>query len=124
MAVIVTLKNPNSGDIKQVKVGWSWTLFLFSAFFGLPLFLRKLHTIGFIFLALWLLNFVISSFIQSSEEALISYLILQAIFLGLIIWMGIKGNELTAKNLLEKGWTFSNVDSDEVKFAKGKWGVL
>ena len=45
------------------------------------------------------------------------------VFLGLQIWLGIRGNEMTAKNYLELGWNFTNPDSDEVKFAKGKWGI-
>ena len=30
---------------------------------------------------------------------------------------------MTAKNYLELGWNFTNPDSDEVKFAEGKWGI-
>lgn len=50
-------------------------------------------------------------------------LILSLAFLGLEIFVGIKGNELTAKNYLELGWEFIDPDSDVVKMAKGKWGL-
>jgi hypothetical protein len=40
----VTMKNPKTGESKEIKVGWSWILFLFSCFLGLPLFLRKLSS--------------------------------------------------------------------------------
>ena len=49
--------------------------------------------------------------------------ILSLAFLGLEIFVGIKGNELTAKNYLELGWEFTEPDSDVVKMAKGKWGL-
>lgn len=119
----VAMTNPKTGEVKEVKVGWSWILFLFSGFFGLPLFLRKLHVWGGIFLILWIVYIIAPSIMQNEEEALGLMILLNLVFLGLQIWLGIKGNEMTAKNYLELGWNFINPDSDEVKFAKGKWGI-
>ena len=45
----VQLKNTTTGEVVQIKVGWSWTLFFFSPFLGIPLFLRKLHVWGGVF---------------------------------------------------------------------------
>jgi hypothetical protein len=42
----------------------------------------------------------------------------------LAVWMGIKGNEMTAKNYLERGWQFAEPESDVVKTAKGRWGLV
>ena len=119
----VAMTNPKTGEVREVKVGWSWILFLFSSFFGLPLFLRKLHVWSGIFLVLWSLYIIFPSMMQNEEEALSLMILLNLVFLGLQIWLGIKGNEMTAKNYLELGWNFTNPDSDEVKFAKGKWGI-
>ena len=119
----VAMTNPKTGEVKEVKVGWSWILFLFSGFFGLPLFLRKLHVWGGIFLILWIVYIIAPSIMQNEEEALGLMILLNLVFLGLQIWLGIRGNEMTAKNYLELGWNFINPDSDEVKFAKGKWGI-
>ena len=119
----VAMTNPKTGEVKEVKVGWSWILFLFSGFFGLPLFLRKLHVWGGIFLILWIVYIIAPSMMQNEEEALGLMILLNLVFLGLQIWLGIKGNEMTAKNYLELGWNFTNPDSDEVKFTKGKWGI-
>jgi hypothetical protein len=112
--------NPKTGEMREVKVGWSWTLFLFSGFLGIPLFLRKLNTWGFVFMALWAVNFF--SGMAGSEAAALSLLV-GLIFLGLQIWMGVKGNEMTAKNYLELGWDFAEKQSETVKFARGKWGI-
>jgi hypothetical protein len=119
----VAMTNPKTGEVREVKVGWSWILFLFSSFFGLPLFLRKLHVWGGIFLVLWSLYIIFPSMMQNEEEALSLMILLNLVFLGLQIWLGIKGNEMTAKNYLELGWNFTNPNSDEAKFAKGKWGI-
>ena len=116
----VMLKNEKTGELKGVKVGWSWVLFFWSGFLGIPLFLRRLNMLGIMFLAFWFLNFMVN-FILVSSQALIIQSLLFLIIFGLTIWMGVKGNELTAKNYLENGWVFLNTDSEETKHAKVKW---
>lgn len=123
MATQVEMQHKDSGEVKSVKVGWSWTLFLFSGFFGLPLFLRKLYIWGAVFLVLWVVNFIAPYLAPTPEEAAIVTFFMFAIFLGLQIWLGIKGNEMTAKNYLESGYVWRNPESDATKFAKGKWGL-
>ena len=125
MSVRVTLKNEKTGELKQVKVGWSWILFLFSGLFGLPLFLRRLYVWGGVFLILWVANFYFIPSVEAGSEGEIIFASISmiVIFLCLQIWLGIKGNEMTAKNYLENGWIFSNLESDDVKFAKQKWRI-
>ncbi len=118
----VSMINPKTGEIKEVKIGWSWILFLFSSFFGLPLFLRKLNILGGIFMILWIVYIIFPSVVGGNDALAISVLF-NLIFLGLQIWLGIKGNEMTAKNYLELGWEFLYPESNEVKFAKMKWGI-
>ena len=120
--MIVSMKNPKTGEIKSIKVGFSWVLFLWSGVFGLPLFLRKLNVWGLVFLVLWIINLVVPSMVDE-QSALGLSIIFFVIFLGLQIFMGIKGNEMTAKNYLENGWEFTNSDAEEVKYAKMKWGI-
>ena len=125
MSVRVTLKNEKTGELKQVKVGWSWILFLFSGLFGLPLFLRRLYVWGGVFLILWVANIYFIPSVESGSEGEIIFASISmiVIFLCLQIWLGIKGNEMTAKNYLENGWIFSNLENDDVKFAKQKWRI-
>jgi len=52
-----------------------------------------------------------------------TYLLLCLIFLALQIWVAVKGNEMTAKNLLEYGWSFSNPNSQETRFPITKWNL-
>ena len=76
----VAMTNPKTGEVKEVKVGWSWILFLFSGFFGLPLFLRKLHVWGGIFLILWIVYIIAPSIMQNEEEALGLMILLNLVF--------------------------------------------
>jgi hypothetical protein len=119
----VTVKNPNTGELKQIKCGWSWTLFFFSGFFGLPLFLRRLYVWGGLFLVLWAINLLGPAVIGDEDSALGLQVLMFFVFLALQIWLAIKGNEMTAKNYLEHGWKFIKPQSDIVRIACGKWGI-
>ncbi|MDR2056010.1 MAG: hypothetical protein LBQ10_09125 [Desulfovibrio sp.] len=120
----VTMKNPKTGESKEVKVGWSWILFLFSGFFGLPLFLRKLNVWGAIFLVLCIVFLVAPNVIPNDDDSFALSLVLQLSSCGLSIFLGIKGNEMTAKNYLESGWMFAEPDSQQTKMAKSRWGIM
>ena len=119
----VAFKNSKTGELKEVKVGWSWTLFLFSGFLGLPLFLRRLYILGFVLLTLWVVN-LLGPYIVGEDGVIVIGVPMFFIFIGLQIWLGIKGNEMTAKNYLEQGWLFADPQSDTAKFAQRKWGIL
>lgn len=116
MAIKVRLKNEKTGELKDIKVGFSWTLFFFSGFLGIPLFLRKLNSWGTVFLILWAIYLI-----TFGTEFMV---IISLISLVLSGWLAIKGNEMTAKAYLEHNWVFANPESDETKYAKGKWGML
>lgn len=124
--MFVQFRNPRSGEIKKVKIGFSFVLFFFSGFWGIPLFLRKLNELGLVMLVISLvytgMNLVseINPSIPYINFSLFAFFLL---CLGLGIWLGIKGNELTAKNYLDKGWEFVDPESDFVKLAKSKWGL-
>ncbi len=123
----VVMKHPKTGDLKGVKVGWSWTLFLFSGLFGLPLFLRRLYGWGALFFLLWVLNLLTITMLDpvgpTAGIRALSNLTLWSLMLGLQIFLGIKGNKMTAKNYLEHNWTFLDPDSEVTKMAKRRWGI-
>jgi hypothetical protein len=122
MSIKVALQNPFNGEIKFVKVGWSWTLFFFSTFLGIPLFLRKLIAWGFVFVTLNVLG-ALGTVIGGSGGLAISALV-NLIDIVLMIIMAVKGNELTAKALLARGWRFVDPNSEMTKFAKMRWHIF
>ncbi len=108
----VTMKNPTNGKVKEIKVGWSWTIFFFSWFFGIPLFLRGLTAWG-------IAMVVLLCFSDSRDMGEFAGFIMFC----LTIYLAAKGNEMSAKARLKNGWFFLDPDSDTVKYAKGKWGI-
>jgi hypothetical protein len=118
----VRFRDPRTGKLKDVKVGWSWTLFMYSSLFGLPLFLRKLHFWGLVFLALSIVDMLAPAVVDTDTPTYAGLMFL--IFLLPAIWIGLMGNEMTAKALLERGWLLVDPQSDAARQACRKWGLV
>jgi len=113
----VAIQNPYTKEIQTISVGWSWYLFLLSPVFGIPLFRKGLTFWGMLFLAM---NCVaILGLIRDPQGN--PNLISNVVACGLMVFIGLKGNELTAKNYLARGWTFVDPESDAVKYAMSEW---
>lgn len=123
MAINVALQNPATGEIKLVKVGWSWVLFLFSGFFGIPLFRRKLPTWALVFVAINLVT-IACQVPSNNPAAQLLTILAQLLGLALAIFMGVKGNEITAKNYLAQGFRFADPNSDMTRYAKMRWHIF
>lgn len=117
MKVKVEIRNPKTGELKQVKVGWSWTIFFFGNVFGIPLFMRRLFAYAWAFVGLFLLHLIFYRLSQIGD------IVISLLNIGLVIWLAIKGNELTVKNYLNHGWVFAEENSDAVAHAKRKWNI-
>jgi hypothetical protein len=118
----VLFKHPSGARAKRVKLGFAWDLFLFAGVFGLPLFLRGLPNWGAAVLGLWLVDLGIGRFgrgpLQHPAE-----LALFAAFLGLQLWLGFKGNALTARACRARGWAPDNPRDPAVRRALEHWGI-
>lgn len=116
------LKNPRTGELRKIKVGFSWVLFLLSSLVGIPLFLRRLYLLGALMIVV---NIASSSIMNSAAEANSGpgVLLGLGIQIAYLLYLGIKGNELTAKSLLDKGWVFAKPDSPEAQQAAARWSI-
>lgn len=121
MAIKVALQNPQTKELRQVKVGWSWVLFFFSHFFGIPLFRRKLMSWAYLFLGFDVV-FLLAALSHGPISSFVSFVSLVAEW-ALLFLLGFKGNEITAKTWLSQGWQFTEPSADATKFAKLQWGI-
>lgn len=120
----VVFKNIKTGEIKKIELGFSWGLLFFSGFFGIPLFIRRLHIWGTVFMALYTIQLILSCITMETFDEIATSLIFGMTIMGLAVFMGVKGNEMTAKNYLENGWVFAEPNSDISRRAKSKWGIV
>ena len=124
MATHVILQHPMTKETKSVKVGFSWVLFFFSFMScGVPLFLRGLHHLGAVVAGLALLFAVGIESQPTVTDELTALFLCGLIVFGIALWLGIKGNEMTVKNYLQKGGKFLEPDSAATKHARYKWGL-
>lgn len=124
----VILENPVTGQQKLQKIGWSWTIFLFSGVFAIPLFIRRLYLWAIIMLALMMFSGAVGNAVQENQEnvdvgANALYSIVSMAIVGLVIFLSIRGNRMAGRNYLKKGWVFAQPYSQSARFARAKWGL-
>jgi hypothetical protein len=122
-AASVLFKAPTGARAKRVKLGFAWDLFLFSGLLGVPLFLRGLPNWGAAVLALWLADLGLAHW-PHAAWSLPAQLALFAAFLGLEIYLGFKGNALTARACRDRGWRPEGTHDQGVRRALDRWGIV
>lgn len=105
---MIVFKNELTGEMKQVKVGFSWVLLLLADFFGIPLFMRKLTGWGVIMLLFCLTGAVIWLF---------------PVCIGLSVYLAVCGNKITALNYIRLGYKVAEIDPVRIELAKREWGL-
>jgi hypothetical protein len=120
--VRVLFRHPSGQRAKRVKFGFAWDLFLFAGVFGIPLFLRGLQGWGAGVLGLWLADLALGR-LGPGPLRLPAEIALFAAFLGLQVYLGIKGNALTARAYRARGWTPEDARDPEIRAALERWGA-
>ncbi len=118
----VVFRSPSGQRAKRVKFGFAWDLFLFAGFFGVPLFLRGLSTWGAVVLGLWLADLGFGRLVPPVLRLPLE-LALFAAFLGLQIYLGLRGNALTARACRARGWQPEAARDPAVRRALAAWGL-
>jgi hypothetical protein len=88
----VTLRQPQTGEIKVLAEGWSWGCFLGSFFLGLPLFRRGLQVWGSVMVAFNIVALVVG-FVPTDRAAML-YGWMSLIGLGLGVFLGLKAHPM------------------------------
>jgi hypothetical protein len=118
----VLFRHPSGERAKRVKVGFAWDLFLFAGVFGVPLFLRGLPSWGAAILALWIADLFLGWAGPGSLRGP-GQVALFAAFLGLQVWLGLKGNAITARACHARGWAAANPRDAGVRQALRRWRI-
>jgi hypothetical protein len=74
-------------------------------------------------LGLWLVDLALGWLLRGSAVAAPMQLVLFATFLVVQLWLGVKGNELTAKAYLAQGWTVDRPDFVATRRLLERWGL-
>ena len=121
----VTMTHPTTGDVRNIKVGFSWTGF----FFGwLPLFFRGLwQSVGIWFGSIIFGMFIIVALSQNDTDSMsLPAIFFFSTFFTIIIncivgglFTGFMLNRWTARGLLKRGYTIEHKSMTLEDYAKG-----
>ena len=123
MSKLVAFQNPKNSAVETVKIGFSWTSFMFADVLGIPLFNRRLYGWG-VFMLIW--SVVLSMLWLESFNGNSSPWLGTMIFFGFFIklFLGFRANQMAAKNYIKNGWKFTYPDALETKLGQTRWGLL
>jgi hypothetical protein len=129
MPMKVALRQPRTGNLKLVGTGWSWPIFVGAAFLGLPLFFRGLALWGTAMVFLWTMQIAVPVLAVADTDgaavADIDFLAwgLRLLVAGLCLYLGIRGNALSARHFVACGYELAEPDSAEARAAARRWGL-
>jgi hypothetical protein len=118
----VALRHPGTGRLKTVDTGWSWTLFLSAGALGLPLFFRDMALWGAVMVVLWSLQLAEPFIAPDGGGEALGWILMLAVG-GLCLFLGAKGNALTARHYLACGYEFAEPESTAARAAAERWGL-
>lgn len=110
----VTLKQPGTGKLRNLKVGFSWFFLLATPFYGIPQFVKGIWKHG---IAIASISIVAALTVGSSITPILGLLLIAA-----AIFYGINGNKIVAKTLLKQGWQFDG-DEHSIHQARIRWSL-
>lgn len=117
----VALRHPHTGSFKFIDTGWSWPIFLGAGFFGLPLFFRGMALWGTVMLVLWFLQLAVP-LTAGGDVDMLGWILSLAV-LGACVFLGARGNALSARHFFACGYEFAYPDGLEARMASESWGL-
>jgi hypothetical protein len=98
----VTLRHPQTGEVKVLQEGWSWGCFLGCGILGLPLFRRGLQVWGSVMLVFNIVVLIVG--FGSTASAATLYFWLTVIGIGACVFFGMKANRMAIDRYVSFGW--------------------
>jgi len=124
-AARIGLKPPGGGRLKWVRVGFAWDLFVLAPLFGLPLFWRKLPQWGAVILGLlltWFVAwFVLHVSLRMDHAANAAGMIYFVVSFALQLYLGFRGNRLTARAYVRHGWSVDHPEYAATRKIVQRW---
>ena len=133
-APCMILRSPDGGDTVKAQFGFSLSLLFLSTFFGLPLLSRRLWGWAAAMFALssvqiWKTVDRFSQMLSAADLGQMEAAMQTDFWDNAVEWsllagsvlLAFKGNEWTVKNLLKKGWRFTDPDNALVQKAAAEW---
>jgi hypothetical protein len=102
----VSLRHPVTGEVKVQQEGWSWSCFLGSGIFGIPLFKRGLVVCGSAMLALDLITLIVGWVPTRAADSV--YFWLSVVGFGASFFFGMKANDMATQRALDRGWVYAD----------------
>lgn len=126
MAVKIQFVNEMTKDIKTLEAGLDIPGFFSVFIWGVPHFIRKMWGWAGAMVAVNLLTWILTaSAADGGDDAVVGMIIISLLIcVGTGVYVALRGQAAYAKHLLNDGYIFREADTDEVKFAKEKWGIL
>ncbi|HKJ74014.1 MAG TPA: hypothetical protein VKA19_07845 [Alphaproteobacteria bacterium] len=107
--------------MKLVESGWSWSLFFGATFLGLPLFFRGLTRWGVIMFTVWAVGIALPFIDHSTTDLAVLQWIMSAVVFGLCVYLGFKGNELSAQHYMTCGYERADTRDLEDRVSSRLW---
>ncbi len=98
----VTLRHPQTGQIKVMQDGWSWRCFIGCGILGLPLFRLGLQVWGSAMVAFNLVALIVA--LVPTDRAATIDRGLTVIWIGLCVFFGMKANQMAIDRYESLGW--------------------
>ena len=102
----VTLRQPDTGEIKIMPEGWCWSCCLFCGVLGLPLYRRGLQVWGSAMVVFNIVLIIVS--LIPTERADRLDLGLTIVGIGLCIFFGARANRMAIDRYLDLGWQYAD----------------
>ena len=113
-------KNPQSGRIKKITVGYSYLGFFFD---WITLLCKGLIGYGLIVLGLNIATLIAATILSNNDRMTESVIFLLG-WLGIKLCVGYFTNECQAKDLLQRGWILQNADAAKDALKAKDWWLL